>query len=91
MIPAGTPYIVRWHDGETRFLPEGELSEAHAHGHHFEHRLLDAPAPARPEGAEEIEEYLMDADREGGEAYRKDGYKGLADYLADRIAREAGR
>ena len=41
--------------------------------------------PARPEGAEDIERLLMDADREGGEAYRADGYAGIADYLAARL------
>lgn len=43
--------------------------------------------PERPEGAEAIERLLMDADREGGEAYRTDGYVGLADWLAERGVR----
>ena len=46
--------------------------------------------PARPEGAEDIERLLMDADREGGEAYRANGYAGLADYLASKGVRATG-
>ncbi|MFE7605749.1 hypothetical protein ACFU1Q_11365 [Brachybacterium paraconglomeratum] len=43
--------------------------------------------PARPEGAEEIERLLMDADRDGGEVYRTDGYTRLADYLAEGLSK----
>lgn len=43
--------------------------------------------PERPEGAEAIERLLMDADREGGAAYRNDGYVALADWLAERGVR----
>ena len=46
--------------------------------------------PARPEGAEDIERLLMDADREGGEAYRANGDAGLADYLASKGVRATG-
>lgn len=88
VIPAGTPYIVRWHDGGLNILPEGVSHEVHAHVDQYDCRLLDAPAPARPEGAEEIESQI--------EAWvlSEDGAALDAKHLrtlADRIAREAGR
>lgn len=48
-------------------------------------------SPKRPEGAEEIERLLMDADRDGGEVYRTDGYAGLADYLAEGLSKGGAR
>ncbi|GLI30381.1 MULTISPECIES: hypothetical protein [Brachybacterium] len=47
--------------------------------------------PKRPEGAEEIERLLMDADRDGGEVYRTDGYTRLADYLAEGLSKGGAR
>lgn len=44
------------------------------------------PKP-RPKKAEVIEQLLMDADRDGGEAYRTGGYIDLADYLAEGLAK----
>lgn len=88
VIPAGTPYIVRWHDGGLNTLPEGVSYEVHAHVDQYDCRLLDAPAPARPEGAEEIESQIE------AWVFSEDGAALDAKHLrtlADRIAREAGR
>ena len=57
----------------------------------FEEDILVNADPGEPKPrskrAEVIEQLLMDADREGGEAYRTGGYIDLADYLAEGLAK----
>lgn len=57
VIPAGTPIITRWENDEMTVFPRGQARDVSAHGPCFERRLLDAPAPARPEGAAQYTEH----------------------------------
>lgn len=75
IIPAGAGYL--WRSSTTGRVVQGvpDVEDASAGtGGIVERRLLD---PARPEGAEEIERLIREANREG---------EGVADKLADRLA-----
>lgn len=83
-IPAGAEYVYRLEDG--RVQQGGAASFARdATEHMMERRLLDPPAPSRPDGAEEIEAYM----REMVASHPEDHYGELADHLASRGVRVA--
>ncbi|MCT2177442.1 hypothetical protein M3F63_07135 [Brachybacterium muris] len=60
VIPAGAGYVTKWDDGVFAASLEGEQTKMRSRGPGFEYRLLDPPAPPRPEGAEEIERLLTE-------------------------------
>ncbi|UVY83817.1 hypothetical protein NLU66_16645 [Brachybacterium sp. NBEC-018] len=73
IIPARTTYLYRHSNGDIRVFP-GTYSADPADQ---VRRLLDPPTPKRPDGAEEIEALIREANREGD---------GTAGKLADRLA-----
>lgn len=59
-IPAGAAHISRWGDGNDFAYLRGRMGEREAVDANVERRLLDPPSPARPEGAEEWEDWLIE-------------------------------
>lgn len=90
IIPAGAAYLMRSNRTGRVVTPTGDwaapvdLPVSESWG---ERRLLDPPAPSRPDGAEEIEAVLRDewtfSDEDGGE----DAFADLAERLASRGVR----
>lgn len=92
MIPAGAKYITRNLAGGMRgpFTDGGTIPGTDPTG--FEsRRLLDPPAPARPERAEEIDEPLRQANAAAlGGALTPEQRRALADHLAAMHVRVVG-
>lgn len=84
MIPAGAEYVARKREREVRgpFTTGATIPDTDPSGV-LRRRLLDPPAPARPEGAEKIEAYM----RELVASHPEDHYGELADHLASRGVR----
>ena len=87
-IPAGAGCITKWGDGSFSADPAGFTRDRLAKFLGTERRLLDPPAPQRPEGAEEIERLLT----EGlGDFSPPATPEAIADLLAVRGLRAARR
>ena len=86
IIPAGAAYLMRSNRTGRVVTPTGDWAapaDLPASETWGERRLLDPPAPSRPEGAEEIEAYM----REMVASHPEDHYGELADHLASRGVR----
>ena len=83
VIPAGVGGITKWGDGSFSADPAGFTRDRFAKFLDIERRLLDPPAPQRPEGAAELGELIGEyLDSTPGVDDR-----GMADFLAERGVR----
>ena len=89
-IPAGAGYVTKWDNGDVEAVLEGSLHGKPSRGPVFKRRLLDPPAPARPEGAEELDEFVDRSIRGCSDITSPETVRAISDGLAESGVRVTG-